>query len=125
MEEKKVESENLDWTSDYNQPAPTEEGKERLPKFNLILAKDDLFKTEDIVFQDDGKQINNAYGKSVLFNVAVKDIPMVWFVRGKMYSLLNAIAAQKKLKGSLVGLKAQVTRTGRTQQDTRWKITFK
>lgn len=123
MEERvvqKAQNQEADWSEEYLNQTPQEGEQERLPKFKLELGKDDLYKTEEIRFLDEGRKIENSYGKSILFHVEVKGIPMVWFVRRNLYSVLNTMAKQKPLTGK----KAVVNRVGRTQKDTRWTIKF-
>ena len=119
MEEKEIgiAKEEVDWTVDYLKENQSDE-KPRLPKFNITLGKGEIAKTETITFVSEGTMIDNQYGKSILFTINFKGVEMVWFIKAKSYSLLNAIAKAKPLDGKM----AEVTRAGTTQSDTRWAI---
>lgn len=107
---------------EYN--TPENEEKIRLPKFNINLSKGEIAKSEEIVFLNNGVEVNNQYGKSIMFNVTHKGVDMVWFIKSKSYSLLRPIRILAKAN-QLSGKTATVTRAGTTQADTRWGIVFK
>jgi hypothetical protein len=118
MEEKVEASSN--WFDAPEYEAKAEEGKVRLPKFNITLGKGEIAKSENILFLDDGRPIDNQYGKSILFNINYKGADFVWFVKAKSYSILKEI----KKNMPIAGKPAKVTRAGTTQTDTRWAIQF-
>ena len=73
----------------------------------------------EFVFLSEGKVNHHAdYGTSIVFNVSKDETEMLWFVNNQNYDLLKQI----KDFGSLVGLKAKVSRTGSKKSDTRYKI---
>lgn len=111
---------NSNWFDAPEYDAPNQEGKERLPKFNITLGKGEIAKTENILFLDDGVEINNQYGKSIMFKINFKGADFVWFIKAKSYSLLKEI----KKNIPVAGKPAKVTRAGTTQSDTRWAIQF-
>lgn len=120
MEENKIIESNWFDAPEYN-ASELDEGKVRLPKFNITLTKGEIARTETITFQDNGVPIDNQYGKSILFHIKHKEADFVWFVKAKSYSLLKEIKKQMPI----VGKTAEVTRAGTTQSDTRWAVKFK
>jgi hypothetical protein len=116
--EKQIES---NWFDAPEYEPSSEEGKVRLPKFNITLAKGEIARTEEIIFISNGKKINNQYGESILFQIQHKNVDMVWFIKAKSYSLLKEIKAAIPVEGKA----AYVTRAGTTQADTRWAIKIK
>ena len=122
MEEKEVTVSNWFDSNEYDQT--NKEDKARLPKFNINLNKGEIARSEEIMFLNNGIEVNNQYGKSIMFTINHKSVDMVWFVKAKSYTLLREIKKVIKEKKSLEGLKAIVTRAGTTQSDTRWAIKF-
>jgi len=115
------ETTNSNWfdAPEYD-ATPTNENKERLPKFNITLNKGEIAKSENIIFLDDGNEINNQYGKSIMFKINFKGADFIWFVKAKSYSLLK----EMKKNMPIAGKQAKVTRAGTNQTDTRWAIQF-
>ena len=98
-----------------------EEGKVRLPKFNITLNKGEIARTEEVIFLNNGIPIDNQYGKSILFQIQHKNVDMVWFIKAKSFSILKEIKKNIPLEGKTF----LVTRAGTTQADTRWAIKLK
>ena len=91
-----------------------------IPKFKL-----DDGESKTIVFKDEGKKVNTAYGESYVFNITIKNKDYVWFVKPTWFTIIQPIADKKKSNdGTLKEIKATVTRKGTTQQDTRRTIVF-
>lgn len=118
MEENKVVETN--WFDAPEYDAPNNNEKARLPKFNITLNKGEIARSENIIFLDNGKPIDNQYGKSIMFNVNYKGADFIWFIKSKSYSLLKEIKKNMPIQGK----PAKVTRAGTTQADTRWAIEF-
>jgi hypothetical protein len=117
-----------EWFNAPEYEAKNEDGAARLPKFNITLAKNEIARTEEILFLDTGTPIDNQYGKSILFHVNYKGADFVWFIKAKSFSLLKEIKREigrYKEKGKVFSaVPAKVTRAGTTQSDTRWAIQF-
>lgn len=102
-----------DWSQVYLQERPQVDLK---PKLKIEDGQQ-----VDVMFLDAGQRIENLeYGASILFNVVVNKVDMVWFVGVKKFSILQEIAHNKPIAGKL----ARVTRVGKTKKDTRWSIRF-
>ena len=109
------------WFDAPEYDAQPENEKIRLPKFNITLGKGEIARTEEVLFLDNGAEINNQYGKSILFMIQHKNVDMVFFAKGKWYSFLRDV----KKNMPIAGKAAYITRAGTTQTDTRWAIKFK
>ena len=108
------------WYESKEYDSKPENEQVRLPKFGITLRKGEIARTEEVLFIDDGHEINNQYGKSILFKINYRGADMVWFVKTKMFSLLVPIKKAMPISGK----KALITRAGTTQADTRWGIKF-
>lgn len=120
MEEKnKKEEEKSNWFENYDKPLDT---KDMLPIFEMKLAPGQLSRKEKVMFLNNGKEGKTKFGDTINFTVNNNKVDKIWFVKRNQYSLLNAIAVERK-KGDLEGKMATVERVGQ-KTDTRWAITF-
>ena len=120
MEEKIVEV-NEAWDEEFLADKPKTDSK----YFSDIVPQGQLSFKADLVFKSDGeKLINNFKTPVIKFIIEVEGKEKFWEVSTKQWEILKTIAAQKKAKGTLVGLKATLERTGTNQTDTRRAIKF-
>lgn len=87
--------------------------------------------SKDVIFKNNGKKkASEDYGESVAFLVALT-VPgldlesgdMTWYVKSNNFDLLGQIKElAKENKGTLVAVKARISRVGEKKSDTRYKI---
>lgn len=108
MTQEKVSS----WMEQYTQNAEYD----KKPKFQIKGGESKL-----VQFMNEGREIDNEYGPTIVFDVVEAGVQKVWFVGKKKYSLLRQIAIGAPLSGKA----ALITRTGNLQKDTRYEVVFK
>lgn len=120
MEEKIVNTEN--WEEEFLADKPKTDSK----YFSDTVPEGQLSFKKEFAFKSDGEQKINSYKNPVVnFIIEVDGKEKIWEVSKKQWEILKVIANKKKEKGTLVGLKVNLERTGKTQTDTRRAIKFK
>ena len=98
---------------------------------NDITPKTATLKIQDrevvnLVFKDNGrKKESKDYGNSVAFLVRVdgQTEDKTFYVKANNFDLLGQISAIAKANGGvLIGLRCQISRTGKLKSDTRYSI---
>lgn len=93
--------------------------REEIQETNKAYLKIADGETVEFTFVDEGKKVSSAdYGISILFQVAVGQEVMDWYVNANNFDLLKQIKELGNLKGMLVA----VSRVGSKKSDTRYTI---
>jgi hypothetical protein len=117
------EVESYSWFQEYDKKLSEEEAKDLPPIFKMKLGEGEIAKTEQVEFLSNGTKKDTDYGEAIIFQIKNDSIEKTWFIKKNQYTLLNAIARERKA-GSIIGKTATVTRTGSGQKQTRWAIKF-